>query len=119
MECVLLTDSDNIAVFPMQFIIVEILLSTDSEICHVEFGEFTKERSRIRGQGVPGGDSVDKDGGDERRPEKAEHLHCCQDGTTSMRKIEECQVRWDSQEQNEEPERPTCLCLFKDEMHKL
>ena len=80
----------------MQFIIVEILLSTESEICKVEFGEFTKERSRIFGQRVPGRDSVDKDGGNESRPEKTEHLHCCQDSTTSMRKIEECQVCWDS-----------------------
>lgn len=120
MEYVLLnTDSDNNAVFLVQFIIIEILLSIESEICKVEFGEFTKERSRIFGQGVPGRDSVDKDGCDENRPEKTEHLHCCQDSTASMRKIEECQVCWDSQDQNEEPERPTCFCLFEDEMHKL
>ena len=116
---VLLTDSDNNAVFLVQFVIVEILLSTESKICKVEFGKFTKERSRIFGQGVPGRDSVDKDGGDESRPEKTEHLHCCQDSTTSMGNIEACQVCWDSQEQNEEPVRPTCLCLFEDEMHKL
>lgn len=116
---VLLTDSDNNAVFLVQFIKVEILFSTQSEICKMEFGELTKERSRIFGQGVPGRGSVDKDGGDECRPEKTEYLHCRQDSTTSMRKIEERQVCWDSQEQNEEPERPTCLCLFEDEMHKL
>ena len=114
-----LTNSDNIAVFLVQFIIVEILLSTDRNICNVKFGEFTKEWTRIFSQGVPGRDSVDKDGGDESRPEKTEHLHCCQDSTTSMGNIEACQVCWDSQEQNEEPVRPTCLCLFEDEMHKL
>ena len=85
----------------------------------MEFGELTKQRSRIFGQGVPGGDSVDKDGGDESRPEKTEHLYCCQGTTTSMRVVEDCQVCWNSQEQNEEPERPACLCLFEDEMHKL
>ena len=42
MEYVLLTDSDNIAVFIVQFIIVEILLSIEGEISKVEFGEFTK-----------------------------------------------------------------------------
>ena len=42
MEYVLLTDSDNIAVFLVQFIIVEILLSIEGEICKVKFGEFTK-----------------------------------------------------------------------------
>ena len=81
MECVLLTDSDNNAVFLVQFIIVEILLSSESDKCQVEFGEFTKERSRIFGQGVPGRDSVDKDGGDESGPEKTEHLHRCQKST--------------------------------------
>jgi hypothetical protein len=119
MEYISQTDSDNIAIFLVQFIIVEILLSIESETRKVEFGEFTKERSRIFGQGVPGRDSVDKNGGDESRPEKTEHLHCCRDSTTSMRKIEKCQVCWDSQEQNEEPVRPTCLRLFEDEMHKL
>jgi hypothetical protein len=103
MEYVPLTDSDNIAVFLVQIIIVDILLSTESEKCKVEFGEFTKERSRISGQGVPGRDSVDKDGGDESRPEKTEHLHWSQDSATSMRKVEECQVCWGSQEQNKEP----------------
>ena len=42
MEYVLLTDSDNIAVFIVQFIIVEILLSIEGRISKVEFGEFTK-----------------------------------------------------------------------------
>ena len=119
MKCVLLTDSNNIAVFLVQFIIVEMLLSTESEICKVEFGELTKERPRILGQGVPGRDSVNKDGGNESRPEKTEHFYCCQNSATSMRTIEECQVCWDSQEKNEEPERMTCLCSFEDEMHKL
>jgi hypothetical protein len=119
MEYVLLTDSDNIAIFLVQLIIVEILLSIESDICKVEFGEFTKEWSRIFGQGVPGRDSIDKDGGDESRPEKTEHLHCRQDSITSMRNIEKCQVCWDSKEQNEEPVKPTCLCFFEDEMHKL
>ena len=119
MEYVLLTNSDSIPVLLVQFIIVEILLSTEREICKVEFSKFTKEWSRIFSQGVPGRDSVDKDGGDESRPEKTEHLHCCKDSTTSMRKIEDCQICWDSQEQNKDPERPACLCLFEDEMHKL
>ena len=118
-EYVLLTNSDNIAVFLVQFIIVEILLSTERKICKVEFGEFTKERSRIFSQGVPGRDSVDKNGDNESWPEKTEHYHCCKNSTTSVRKIKNCQVCWDSQEQNEEPVRPTCLCLFEDEMHKL
>jgi hypothetical protein len=47
MGYVLLTYSDNIAVSLVQFTVVEILLSTESEICKVEFAEFTKERSRI------------------------------------------------------------------------
>ena len=68
---------------------------------------------------MPGRDSVDKNGRDESEPEKTEYPQCCQDSTTSMRKIEECQVCWDSQEQNEERERPTCLRFFEDEMHKL
>ena len=114
-----LTDSDNIAVFLVQFIIVKILRSIEGEICKIKFGEFTKERSRIFGQGVPGRDSVDKDRCDESRPEKTEHLHCCQDSTTSMSNIEACQVCWDTQEQNEEPVYPRCLCLFEDEMDKL
>ena len=33
-----------------------------------------------------------------------------------MRKIE---ASWDSEEQNEEPERPTCLRLFEDKVYKL
>jgi hypothetical protein len=49
----------------MQFRIVEILLSTKTDTCNVKFGEFAKEGSRIFSQRVPGGDSVDKDGGDE------------------------------------------------------
>ena len=119
MKCVLLTDSNNIAVFLVQCIIVEMLLSTESEICNAEFGEFTKDRSRKFGQRVPGRNSVGKDGGHESRPEKTEHFHCCQDSTISMRKIEACQVCWDSKEQNEKPERVSCLCSFEDEMHKL
>ena len=103
MAYVRLTDSDNIAVFLVQFIIVEILRPIKGEICKVEFAEFTEERSRIFGQGVPGRDSVDKDRGNESQPEKTEHLHCCQDSTTSMRNIEKCQVCWNTQEQNEEP----------------
>lgn len=71
----LLTNSNDIAVFLVQFRIVEILLSTETEACKVKFGEFAKERSRIYSQRVPGRDSVDKDGGDESRPEKTEHLH--------------------------------------------
>ena len=119
MEYVLLTDSDNNAIFLVQFIIVEILLSTESEICKVEFGKLAKERSRILGQRVPGRDSVDKNGGNKCRPEKTEHFRCRQDSTTSMWKIEKCQVCWDSQEQNEEPVKSSCLRLFEDEMHKL
>ena len=71
----LLTNSNDIAVFLVQFRIVEVLLSTKTEACKVKFGEFAKERSRIFSQRVPWWDSVDKDGGDESRPEKAEHLH--------------------------------------------
>ena len=64
----------------------------------MKFGEFAKERSRIFSQRVPGGDSVDKDGGDESRPEQTEHIQGCYDSTTSMRKIEESQACWSSQE---------------------
>ena len=92
-----LTNSNNIAVFLVQFRIVEILLSTKTEACKVKFGEFANQRSRIFGQRVPGRYSVHKDGGDERRPKKAENLHSCLDGATSMRKIEECQACRNSQ----------------------
>ena len=61
----------------MQFKIIEILRSTKSQMSKVKFGEFTKERSRIFSQRVPGRNSVGKDGGGESRPEKAEHLRGC------------------------------------------
>jgi hypothetical protein len=73
----LLTNSNDIAVFMVQLRIVEILLSTKTEVCKVKFGEFAKKRSRISSERVPGRDSVDKDGGDESRPEETEHLHGC------------------------------------------
>lgn len=95
------------------------LLSAKSDVSKVEFGEFAKERTRIFGQRMPRRDPVDKDGGGESGPEKTEHLHGCKDSATRMRKIEECQACWDSQEQNEQPERSTSLCLLEYEMYKL
>jgi hypothetical protein len=62
MEYIPLTDSNNIAVFPVQFTIVEKLLSTESEVCKMKFSEFAYERSRIFSQRVPGRNSVDKNG---------------------------------------------------------
>jgi hypothetical protein len=61
----------------VQFRIVEILLSTKTEKCKVKFGEFAKEWSGIFSERVPGRDSVEKDDGDESRPEKTEHLYGC------------------------------------------
>ena len=71
----LLTNSNDIAVFLVQFKVVEILLSTKTEECKVKFGEFAKEWTRIFSERVPGRYSVGKDGGDESRPEKAKDLH--------------------------------------------
>lgn len=62
MEYILLTNSNNVAIFPVQFMIVEILLSIKTEKCKVKFGEFANERSRMFSQRVPGRDPVDKDG---------------------------------------------------------
>jgi hypothetical protein len=68
----LLTNSNDIAVFLVQFRIVEMLFSTKIKVCKVK-----KERSRIFSQRVPRRDSVDKDGGDKSRPEQTEHIHSC------------------------------------------
>lgn len=73
----LLTNSNDIAIFLVQFRIIEILLSTKRAACKVKFGEFAKDWSRIFGERVPGRDSVGQDRGDESRPEKAEHFHGC------------------------------------------
>jgi hypothetical protein len=97
MEYVRLTNSNNIAVFPMQFIIIEILLAIKTEICKIKFSEFAEEWTRIFSQRVPGRNSIDKDGGGQSRPEKAEYLHGRQNSTSSMRKIQECQASWDSE----------------------
>jgi hypothetical protein len=72
----LLTNSNDIAVFLVQFRIVEILFSTKTEVCKVKFGEFAKEQSRIFSQRVPRRDSVDKDinRGDKSRPEQLNTL---------------------------------------------
>ena len=72
-----LTNPNDIAVFLVQFRIIEILLSAKTEECKVKFGEFTKEWSRIPSERVPGRDSVEKDDSNESRPEKTEHLHGC------------------------------------------
>ena len=98
MEYVLLTNSNNIAIFPMQFIIIEILLSTKTEICKTKFSEFAEEWSRIFSQRMPGRNSIDKDGGGQSRPEKAEYLHGRQNSTGRMREIQECQASWDNEE---------------------
>lgn len=85
----------------------------------MKFCEFANERPRVFSQRVPGRNSIDKDGGGESRPEKAEHLYGCLYNAAVMRKIEKRQACRDGQEQNEEPERPVCLCLFEDEVYKL
>ena len=64
----------------------------------MKFGKFAKEWSRKFSERVPRRDSIKKDDSDESRPEKTEHLYGCLDSTASMRKIEDCQACWDSQE---------------------
>jgi len=56
----------------------------------VKFGEFADEWSGIFSQRMPGGNSVDEDGGGESQPEKAEHSPSCVNDVNSVGEIKHC-----------------------------
>ena len=62
---VLLTNANNVAVFLVQFRVIQKLLSTTRQECKVKLAQFANKWPRILNKRVPGRNSVEKDGSGE------------------------------------------------------